>query len=595
VPSFRLRRPREFPKISDAGERLERVIATGRVFLAVGSLVGLSFGPIPPTVYAVLIHRLLLTYLVFSVLVWIVVKFRPATAPAFAFGTHAADILFAVGLTLFSRGPDSPFFIFFVFILLAAAYRWGFRGTLLTLLAGVALLVGEAYLLTPATDLAAALGKEGFLVEGQFEMGRLVLRTLYLVLVGVLLGYLAEGEKSLQAESAAVAQIVNQTQLGLGLRATLEGMFGEVLRFFRASRALVVIEELASGRLLLWEARRPVGGRRVELRLRELDRGARGTYLPETDAVSWLAQRRWPGNFYVLARDGEDHRLRRPSSAPAKALEGVARFDGVMAASFRVGNDWQGRLYLLDPELRMGWGEELRFLRRIVEQAAPAAYNAYLLTRLRSQVSAAERRRMAHELHDGAIQSLVAAEMQMDVLRRQAGRGAPDEPGPLARVQSLIHEQVLKLRELMEEIKPVNPDPRRLSESLAERVEKFQRETGIETTFAYEEPVDRLTGRVCRELIYILQEALFNIRRHSGARRVDICLSRVDGTPMLAIADDGRGFDFAGRWDQATLEAARKGPQVIQERLRGIGGQLVVESYPGKGARLEIFLPPREP
>jgi signal transduction histidine kinase len=587
VPSFSLRRPREFPRISDAGDRLERVIASGRVFLAVGSLVGLAFGPIPPTIYAALIHRILVVYLAFSVLVWIVVKFRPGVGLAFPLGTHAADIVFAVGLTLFSRGPDSPFFIFFVFILLAAAYRWGFRGTLLTLLAAVALLVGEAYLLTPATDLAAVLGKAGFMVEGGFEMGRLVLRAMYLVLVGVLLGYLAEGEKSLQAESAAVAQIINKTQLGLGLRATLEGMFDELLRFFRAGRGLLVIEELASGRLLLWEARRP-NGRRVELKLRELDREARGTYLPETDAASWLARRRWPRGFFVLERDRDDRRMHHPSSAPAKALEPVARFDAVMAASFGVGNDWRGRVYLFDPELRLGWGEELRFLRRIVEQAAPAAYNAYLLTRLRSQVSAAERRRVAHELHDGAIQSLVAAEMQMDVLRRQA------DPSPLAGVQSLIHEQVLKLRELMEEIKPVDPDPRRLSESLAERVEKFERETGIETTFAYEEPPRKLTGRVCRELIYILQEALFNIRRHSGARRVDVSLSRVDGTAVLAIADDGRGFDFTGRWDQAALEASRKGPQVIQERLRRIGGQLVVESYPGKGARLEILLPQKE-
>jgi signal transduction histidine kinase len=594
VPSFSLRRPREFPKLSDAGERLERVIATGRVFLAVGSLVGIAFGPIPPTRYAGLIHDMLIAYLALSVAIWLVVRLRRAVGPVFSLGTHAGDILFAVGLTLFSRGPDSPFFIFFVFLLLAAAYRWGFRGTLLTTLACVALLVGEAYLLTPATDLAAALGKEGFLVQGEFEIGRLVLRALYLVLVGVLLGYLAEGEKTLQAESTAVAQIVSKTQLGLGLRATLEGMFEELLRFFRASRGMVVIEERASGRLLLWEARRPGGGHRVELKLREPERKARGNYLPETGAASWFAKWRWPGGFYVVAHDRDNRGLRHPSSRPAKALAQVASFRSVMAASFRVGNEWQGRLYLFDPELRMGWGEELRFLRRIVEQASPAAYNAYLLTRLRSQVGAAERRRVARELHDGAIQSLVAAEMQMEVLRRQASASAPEEPGRLARVQNLIHEQVLKLRELMEEIKPVNPDPRRLPESLAERVEKFQRETGIETTFQCEEPPFPLTGRVCRELIYILQEALFNIRRHSGARRVNVRLSRANGNCMLEIADDGCGFDFSGRWDQAALEAVRKGPQVIQERLRTIGGELVVESRPGKGARLEILLPQKE-
>ena len=64
--------------------------------------------------------------------------------------------------------------------------------------------------------------------------------------------------------------------------------------------------------------------------------------------------------------------------------------------------------------------EELRFLQELVRQIGPAVYNVYLLRRLRLRAGALERARFARELHDGAVQSLIAVEMQVDVLRRQS-------------------------------------------------------------------------------------------------------------------------------------------------------------------------------
>ena len=65
--------------------------------------------------------------------------------------------------------------------------------------------------------------------------------------------------------------------------------------------------------------------------------------------------------------------------------------------------------------------EELRFLQEFAEQVGPAVYNVYLVRRLRERAGALERGRFARELHDGAIQSLIGVEMQLDVLRRQSG------------------------------------------------------------------------------------------------------------------------------------------------------------------------------
>ena len=68
-------------------------------------------------------------------------------------------------------------------------------------------------------------------------------------------------------------------------------------------------------------------------------------------------------------------------------------------------------------------------------------------------------------------------------------------------------------------------------------------------------------------------------------------LTAVNGDCRLSIDDDGCGFPFAGRFSQADLDATRKGPLVIKERVRLLGGELTIESDPGRGARLEIAVP----
>jgi signal transduction histidine kinase len=591
---LRAKRPRHFPDVSDAPERREQVIATGRVFLAGGALVAAFLGPIRPVQNSELIAVLLVVYLIASLILWATLRWRPTAEPSVCIGAHAADLFCTTALTVLSRGPGSPFFLFFVFVLLAAAYRWGFRGTMLTAGTGIVLLVGEAYVLIPSSLPALLLRAARIPVAEEFAANELVLRCAYLLMIGLLLGYLAEGEHALQSEATTTAQIINKAQVGGGLKATLGGMFHHVLLVFGVARGMIVSEDLESGRMFLWDERRPADGGPMELDVRPVEGQRQGDYLWATETDDWFARKAGDGRYRI-------HRLKRWSPRQllgepvAGELPTALRGSGaVLAAPFRLGKQWQGWVYLIHDRAPLNWRKDLRFLRRIVDASAPAAYNAYLLSRMRSQIGAQERGRLARELHDGAIQSLLAAELQMHALRRRAADGPAQPPDSLDGVEDLIHQQVLNLREMMERIRPIDPDPRQLRESLAEQVEKFQRETGIEATFDGDGRPVRLTGRACRELIRILQELLFNVRRHSGASRVDVRLTSRNGACRLQVADNGRGFDFTGRHDQAALEAMRKGPRVVQERLRLVGGYLEVESQPGKGARLEVTVPQRE-
>ena len=588
---LRPKRFRYFPDVSDASERREQVIATARVFLATGALLYTRLAPIFPIENASPITILLIGYVALSLVLWITLRNRPTTDSSVRIGAHAADLFCTTALTVLSRGPVSPFFFFFVFVLLAAAYRWGLSGTISTAGAGVALLTTEAYALMPSSIPARLFRHFGLPMAQPFEMSQVLLRCAYLLLVGLLLGYLAEGEKALQSEAAATAQVVAKAQVGGGLKATMEGMFGELLAAFGATRAMFSTEEMETGRMYVWEARCQAPGSRVELDLTEVEPKKQSDYRCPGRNEGWFAWRSREGSYRT-------RQLRMEMPPPGSSLNGIpSAFSGsrtVLAAPFYLGKEWKGWVCVFDAGTRFGWKKRLRLLRGIVDGAAPAAYNAYLLSRMRWRIGAQERARLAQELHDGPIQSLVSAELQMHALRRRAENGGNGNSGPLDRVEYLVHEQVLNLRELMEQIRPIDPDPGRLPEFLAEQVEKFQRETGIEATFMASGPTPRLTGRSCRELIRIAQELLFNVRRHSGAKHVEMQLCSQNGTCLLRVSDDGCGFDFSGRLEQGALEVARKGPRVVQERLRAIRGSLQIESHPGKGARIEINVPQRD-
>jgi len=233
----------------------------------------------------------------------------------------------------------------------------------------------------------------------------------------------------------------------------------------------------------------------------------------------------------------------------------------------------------------------LLFAERILRQVAPALHSVFLVRRLRRRAGAIERARVARELHDGAIQSLISAEMQVDVLRRRAERENQPMSAELENIQFLLRREVMNLRELMQQMKPVELGPEQLLDHIADLVDRFRRDTGISAQFTTELQDVPLSPHACRELVRIVQEGLVNVRKHSAAQHVLVRFGRENGTWKLTIADDGTGFGFDGRLSHEDLVNSVRGPAIIKERVRNIGGELNVESHPGEGARLEITIP----
>ena len=110
-----------------AGEirRTERWLATARVALTIATLMTLWMEPGRSVVYSFWLYWLLTVYLVHAVVVMLLVRFRVQSTRAFRLVVHGIDILWPVLISLFTSSERGPFFLFFVFVMAAAAYRWG--------------------------------------------------------------------------------------------------------------------------------------------------------------------------------------------------------------------------------------------------------------------------------------------------------------------------------------------------------------------------------------------------------------------------------------------------------------------------------------
>ena len=590
-------RPKRFLdrlRVQDIGElqRAERVLATARAFLAAASFVAIYLDPTEPTRFAELAYTSLAIYVLYSLLVVGYLRARREAASRISFVLHAVDIVWPTYITLFTEGPNSPFFLYFLFVLLAAAYRWGLKETLATAATAVVLLFAEAGLLV------GGLGISSLFVEGQLELNRLIIRATYLLVLGSLVGYLAEQEKQLRAETMVIARVMGKAQVEKGLRGTLQAILEEFREIFDARQVLLVLQEAATGQTFRWGISGQPDGGSAAIRLEEIGPERRQTYFFPAPADAWYAdwaeRQKGTAAAGLIALDSEGQLVHNISwEAPESFRLEHLLSRAVLVLSLRFRAEWEGRLFLLDPGLRSPRTGELRFAQNLLRRVVPAVYNVYIVRRLRTQAGMLERARVARELHDGVIQSVSAALMRLDLLRRQTGAETPAGE-ELARIQQILRQEVVNLRELMEQMKPLDLDPRQLLEFLAQTVEKFRRETGINARFISDVEEVAWRPRVCREVARIVQEGLVNVRRHSHAQNVLVRLGSQNGCWNLVIDDDGQGFPFAGRLSQSELDVTRRGPLVIKERVRTIGGELIVDSIPGRGARLEIVIPAPE-
>jgi PAS domain S-box-containing protein len=199
-----------------------------------------------------------------------------------------------------------------------------------------------------------------------------------------------------------------------------------------------------------------------------------------------------------------------------------------------------------------------------------------------------ERKRIARELHDDSIQSLVILSRHIDDLAPDGPR-ASEMPQNLEKIRQEIDEILDRTRRFTQDLRPPTLDYLGLLPALRELVSQLDQQSSIESDMQvtgkerHFEPEDEL-------LIYrIVQEALRNIWRHSKAKRVKVSIDFKKDNTTVEISDDGKGFKMEE--DLKFVRAGKIGLAGMQERADLLGGHLSIFSRPGQGTRVVLEIP----
>jgi signal transduction histidine kinase len=220
----------------------------------------------------------------------------------------------------------------------------------------------------------------------------------------------------------------------------------------------------------------------------------------------------------------------------------------------------------------------LQLIRRLEWQTAELSRVSFHM--LEDQEATA--RRFSHELHDELGQQLTAIKTNLNALEA----GGQVNHARLADNLQLVDEAIGNVRQMSQLLRPIILDDFGLEAGLRWLAEGFSTRTGIEVRVDSNHP-GRLPDETETHLFRIAQEALTNVARHSGAKRVQMKLDKTNGHLCLSMQDDGRGLD--------TALANNRGMGMIgmRARARSAGGDVEVRAAHGGGVLIEVRVPVR--
>jgi signal transduction histidine kinase len=206
-----------------------------------------------------------------------------------------------------------------------------------------------------------------------------------------------------------------------------------------------------------------------------------------------------------------------------------------------------------------------------------------------------ERQYLGLELHDDFGQLLMVLKMQLrEVQRNLEPESIMKSKTDLENSLNLINEIVDRIRRLSRSLRPSVLEHMGLSTGLKLLFEDFQKYHGFEMRVEMDN-VDKTFSWEHQILIYrIFQESLTNVAKHSGAAGVTISIEQQDGQVAFQMQDNGKGFDLQGVHENGN-KSRGLGLAAIEERVRMMGGDLELNSQPGKGTRIQFTVPVDNP
>ncbi len=247
------------------------------------------------------------------------------------------------------------------------------------------------------------------------------------------------------------------------------------------------------------------------------------------------------------------------------------------------GEVWIGRCSAVPFDER-----DREFLTTFSDIASIAVTSARMRESERQGAILAERERLARELHDSLAQVLGAVHLRLRLLASREDALTPAIALELIELADVCEEGYSDARGAILDLRESSRVGRNLLDSLRAYLDRYSSQCGIATSLEASLEHDlALQPRSEIQIIRVVQEALTNVRKHSGAAAATVCVTEDSGTVAFVVEDDGRGFDVT----EEPFDEDRFGLHSMRERMELIGGTLLIDSASGRGTRIVAELP----
>ena len=266
----------------------------------------------------------------------------------------------------------------------------------------------------------------------------------------------------------------------------------------------------------------------------------------------------------------------------------------------RSGFNVYGVLLFAHPDAEYFNKERRNLLDIIGRQAVIAIQNARLYQDLVEEkermveIHEEARKKLARDLHDGPTQSVAAIAMRLNITRRMLSKDVQAATEEVVKLEELAHRTTKEIRHMLFTLRPLILESQGLVAAIQSMADKMQETYSQKVTHNIDERVTtQLEMGKQGVIFYIIEEAVNNARKHAAAETIHVSLTQMDaGIALLEISDNGVGFDV-----KSVIEAYDKrsssslGMVNLRERAELVNGLFQIDSAPGKGTRIQVYIP----
>lgn len=474
---------------------------------------------------------------------------------------HWLDLGWYTVFVCLTDDSRSLLFLFFLFAILAASFRWGFE---------------EGARVTVAAT--ALFSVTAFLPGARVDLPQLLLRSSFLLTLGYISAYWGESKVGLNRRLVLLRDVSQLSNPRFGVDHTLTRVLEATREFFKASSCVLVLRDKDSGACQLRSIQAGRVPQQVEAQTISAATAEPLLALP-AQQVAVYRRNRWPlaAPDSLHLHDATTSLWQRAATTEtaarvAELLEGEAFISAPVLLRGAT-----GRIFVLSRQ-RAGSKADALFLAHIVAQAFSVIENMGLVDRMASEAASQERRKMSLDIHDRAVQPYIGLTLGLTALRNKA---APDNPlaDDLARLTEVARQAIEDMRRYAGSFRQPGQAAPVFSAALQQQAARIRALYGVD--IQVEAAADlHVNDRMSAEVLQIVREGLSNICRHTRAQEGVLRLQRRLGCLHIEIGNAGNG-----------QPAATFSPRSITERVTALGGQVRVRSGDEGSTTVQIQIP----